>query len=116
MRHRKKTIILGREKAPREAMLKNLATSVVIYERVKTTKAKAKAVQPLVEKMITLGRAKKPNALRELGRVLMTDGAIRKVLEELGPRYAARKGGYTRISRLGFRQGDSAEMVQLELV
>lgn len=116
MRHRKKTVILGREKGPREALLRNLATSVVLYERVQTTRAKAKAVQPLVERLITVGRHKKPNALKEIGKVLQTDGAIRKVLEELGPRYASRDGGYTRITRIGYRQGDAAEMVQIEFV
>lgn len=116
MRHRKKTVILGREKAPREALLRNLATSVVLYERVKTTRAKAKAVQPLVEQMITLGKKKKTTMLSEVRKVLQTEGAIRKIIEELGPRYAARAGGYTRITKLGRRQGDAAEMVQIELV
>ena len=116
MRHRKKTVVLGREKGPREALLRNLATSVVLYERVKTTKAKAKAVQPIVERLITEGKTAKPSARREIGRVLMTDGAIRKVLEELGPRYGARKGGYTRITKIGTRLGDAAEMVQIEFV
>jgi large subunit ribosomal protein L17 len=116
MRHRKKTVVLGREKGPREALLRNLATSVVLYERVQTTRAKAKAVQPIVERVITAGRRKKPNALKEIGKVLQTDGAIRKVLDELGPRYASRDGGYTRITRIGYRQGDAAEMVQIEFV
>ena len=116
MRHRKKTVILGREKAPREALLRNLATSVVLYERVKTTRAKAKAVQPLVEQMITLGKKKKANMLVEVRKVLQTEGAIRKIIEVLGPRYEARAGGYTRITKLGRRQGDAAEMVQIELV
>lgn len=116
MRHRKKTIILGRETGPLQALLRNLATSVVLYERVQTTRAKAKAVQPLVERLVTAAKTKKPNAHRELRRVLQTDGAVRKILEELGPRYGSRRGGYTRITRLGFRQGDAAEIVQLEFV
>lgn len=116
MRHRKKTIVLGREKGPREAMLRNLATSVVLYERVQTTRAKAKAVQPIVEQMITIGKKKQTNAQSEVRKVLHTEGAIRKVLEELGPRYETRTGGYTRITKLGHRLGDAAEMVQIELV
>lgn len=116
MRHRKKTIVLGREKGPREAMLRNLATSVVLYERVQTTRAKAKAVQPMVEQMITIGKKKQNNAQSEVRKVLNTEGAIRKVLEELGPRYESRTGGYTRITNLGRRLGDAAQMVQIELV
>lgn len=116
MRHRNKTIILGREKAPREAMLRNLATSVVLYERVQTTRAKAKAVQPIVERLVTVAKQKKPNALMMLKKTLYVDGAVRKTLEVLGPRYASRQGGYTRITKLGRRQGDAAEIVQIEFV
>jgi len=116
MRHRKKTVVLGREKGPREALLRNLATSVVLYERVKTTKAKAKAVQPIVERLITDGKNAKTSARREIGKMLCTEGAVRKVLEELSPRYTARQGGYTRITKIGRRLGDAAEMVQIEFV
>lgn len=116
MRHRKKGVVLGREKAPREALLRNLAQSVILYERINTTLAKAKAVRPLVEKLITEGRKKDLNARRKLSRVLTLESAVNKILQELGPRYTGRAGGYTRIIKLGTRQGDGAEIAQLQLV
>lgn len=116
MRHNKKGKIFGREKAPREAMLRNLAQSVILYEHVNTTLAKAKAVRPLVEKLITTGRSKTLNSRRALSRVLTIESAVNKILEELGPRYATRPGGYTRIIKLGQRQGDGAQIAQLQLV
>ncbi len=116
MRHNKKGSVLGREKAHREAMLRNLAQSVILYEQVNTTLAKAKTVKPLVEKLITLGRNKTLNSRRALARVLTVESAINKVLEELGPRYAKRAGGYTRIIKLGQRAGDGAPVAQLQLI
>jgi len=116
MRHKKKGTILDRKKAPRELMLRNLVSSILIYEKVKTTEAKAKAVKPLVEKMIT--KAKKGNltARRSLIKFLLQKMAIRKSMEVLGDRYKDRNGGYTRIIKLGTRQGDGAKIVQIELV
>lgn len=116
MRHRSKTKILGREKAPRQALLRGLATSVIIYEKVKTTEAKAKAVKPVVEKLITTAKKNDLTARRKLLSVLYHKNAVNKALEVLGPRYQDRKGGYTRIVKLGKRQGDGAEMVQIEFV
>jgi large subunit ribosomal protein L17 len=116
MRHRKKGVILGREKAPREAMLKNMVQSVILYEHINTTLAKAKAVRPLVEKLITTGRTKTLTSRRALSRILSIESAVNKVLEELGPRYATRHGGYTRIIKLGRRKGDGSEIAQLQLV
>lgn len=116
MRHRRKGVVLGREKAPREAMLKNLAQSLILYENVNTTIAKAKAVKPMVEKLITIGRNKSLNSRRKLARVLSLETAVNKVLEELGPRYASRNGGYTRIIKLGKRVGDAADIAQLQLI
>lgn len=116
MRHRKSGKILGRVKAPREALLRGLATSVVLYEKVRTTKAKAHAVQPVVERLITVGKESSVASRRRLTAQLYTPGAVQKVLEVLGPRYKARAGGYTRITKIGRRQGDAAEMVVLELV
>lgn len=116
MRHRKQGKVLDRKKGPREALVRGLAMQVIVYEKVKTTKAKAQAVQPLVEKLITTGKKNTLVARRSLGSVLYTDGAVRKVLEVLGPRYQARRGGYTRITKIGRRLGDAAEMVQIELV
>jgi large subunit ribosomal protein L17 len=116
MRHRKATTTLGRKKESREAMLRNLATSVVLYEKVKTTKAKAKAVRPLVEKMITLGKKGTLASRRKALKFFYIENPVKKIFEELAPRYKDRNGGYTRITKLGFRQGDAAEMVQIELV
>jgi large subunit ribosomal protein L17 len=116
MRHRKKGKILDRKKGPREAMLKNLASSILIYEKVKTTRAKAKAVKPQVEKLITVAKTGDLAARRKLIKDLPQPMAIKKAMEVLGARYKDRKGGYTRIVKIGRRQGDGAEMAQIELV
>ena len=116
MRHRNKTKTLGRKSASREAMLRNLATSVILYERVKTTAAKAKVVRPIVEKCVTLGKENTIHHRRQLMKILMTEGAVNKVLEVFGPRYKDRNGGYTRATKLGIRQGDAAEMVEISFV
>ncbi|NCN99943.1 50S ribosomal protein L17 [Candidatus Falkowbacteria bacterium] len=116
MRHRNKTKTLDRAKAPRELMLRNLASSILLYEKVKTTKAKATVVRPLVEKMITSAKAGDLNARRGLIKVLLQKNAVKKTLEVLGTRYKSRPGGYTRIVKLGTRSGDGAQIVQIELV
>jgi large subunit ribosomal protein L17 len=116
MRHRNTNKILDREKGPRELMLRNLASSILIYEKVKTTKAKAQAVKPLVERMITAAKVGDLNARRGLIKVLLQKNAIKKSMEVLGGRYKDRQGGYTRVTKLGVRKGDGAEMVQIELV
>lgn len=107
---------MDRKAAPRRALLRNLATSLVLYERIQTTKAKAKAVAPYVERIITVGKEKTLHARRELLKELTTPLAVEKVLSELGPRYLKRRGGYTRITKIGHRSGDAAEMVQIEFV
>jgi large subunit ribosomal protein L17 len=116
MRHRNTGKILDRKKGPREALLRNLATSVILFEKARTTKAKAKAVRPLVERMITTGKVAGLNTRRQLSAFFYQPNAVKKIIEELAPRYKDRKGGYTRITALGRRQGDGAEMVQIELV
>ncbi|OGL95186.1 50S ribosomal protein L17 [Candidatus Uhrbacteria bacterium RIFOXYB12_FULL_58_10] len=116
MRHRKKGTKLGREKAPREALLRNLAASIILYEKVKTTEAKAKAVRPFVERAISTGKTPTLVSRRNLMKVFYTEHPVKKILEVLGPRYAERKGGYTRIVKLGHRLNDAADMVQIELV
>jgi large subunit ribosomal protein L17 len=116
MRHRNKTKTLGRKKESREAMLRNLAASLVLYEKVKTTKPKARAVKPLVEKMITLGKKNTLAARRQALSFFHIENPVKKIFEELGPRYKDRPGGYTRITKLGYREGDAAEIVQIELV
>ena len=116
MRHRNKGTILSRKKAPREALLRNLAASVILYEKVKTTEAKAKAVRSVVERSITAGKTPTLATRRKLMKVFYTEHPINKLFEVLGPRYKERPGGYTRIVKLGPRRNDGAERVQLELV
>lgn len=116
MRHRHKGKTLDRKADARKALLRNLATSLVLYEKIKTTKAKAQALRPYIERMITTGKDKTLHARRELLKKLMVQGAVEKVLAEISPRYATRSGGYTRIIKIGRREGDAAEMVQIEFV
>ena len=116
MQKRRTGAILDRKKGPRTALLRGLATSVILHEHVNTTLAKAKAVRPIVEKLITTGRVKSLTSRRRLMQTLLVESAVNKVLEELGPRYAQRPGGYTRILKLGHRRGDAAEIAQIELV
>lgn len=116
MRHRVKKTILDRKKAPRELMLRNLASSILIYEKVKTTSAKARAVRSMVEKAITTAKKGDLTSRRKLISVLPQKMAVKKAMEVLGERYKDKKGGYTRTTKIGPRQGDGAEIVQIELV
>ncbi len=119
MRHRvKKVAQLGREPDHRQLLLRNLATSLVLHGRIQTTAAKAKAVQPFVERVISrIVNHKEPReAIRYLKTVLLTERAQKKAFPELAKRYAERKGGYTRITPLGARAGDNAPKVQIEFV
>lgn len=116
MRHGNTNKTLDRKKAPRELMLRNMASSIIIYEKVTTTEAKAKVVRSLVEKMITVAKVGTLAARRELIATLPQENAVKKAIEVLAVRYKDRQGGYTRITKLGTRQGDGAEMAQIELV
>jgi large subunit ribosomal protein L17 len=116
MRHRVKKTTLGREKAHREMMLRNLAASVLIYEKVNTTLAKAKAVRSLVEKSITTAKKDDLASRRDLIEIFPQKMAVKKSMEVLGKRYKDREGGYTRIVKLPPRAGDGAEMALIELV
>lgn len=116
MKHRNLVKILGRKSAPRNSMVRNLATSLILYEKIETTETKAKFIKPYVEKMITLGKKNTLHARRQLLSKLYLQTATKKVLEELSPRYIERKGGYLRITKLGFRQGDAAKIVRIEFV
>ncbi len=116
MRHKKKKTTLGRESAPRKALLKNLAQDLILREKIKTTKAKAKAVRPIVEKLITTSKANTLAARRLLIKRLYTQNAVRKLMDDLGPRYKDRNGGYTRIINVGERKGDGAFEAIIELV
>lgn len=116
MRHRNSQKILGREKAPREMMLKNLAASIIIYEKVKTTEAKAKVVRSQVEKIITLAKRKDLTARRRIISLLPQKNAVKKAFEVLNERYKDRPSGFTRVVKIGRRAGDGASIVQIELV
>lgn len=116
MRHRNKKLILDRKAAPRRALLRHLMESVILYEKIQTTEAKARAVRPLVEKAITIGKEATLTSRRQLKSKFFTDLPVKKILEVLGPRYATRKGGYTRMVKIGPRLNDGAHMVQIELV
>ncbi len=116
MRHRKQKVTLDRKTGPRRALLRNLATSVVLYEKVKTTKAKAKAIQPIVERCVTQAKQGTLVARRQLLAFLTHKNAVQKMFDVLAPRYKERHGGYTRIVKIGRRLGDAAEMVQIEFV
>ncbi|MDA0207800.1 MAG: 50S ribosomal protein L17 [bacterium] len=116
MRHRNTTKTLGRSRSARKALLRDLATSVIVYDGIQTTQGKAKAVKPVVEKLIT--KAKKGNlaARRQLLAFFTTEQPVNKLMDVIGPKYKDREGGYTRIVKMGPRKGDGAEVVKLELV
>ena len=116
MRHRNAGFKLGRNTSHRNALLRNLVTSVLIEDRVETTVAKAKAVRPHVEKMITLGKKGDVHARRQALSFLRTDEAVARLFDTVAPRYGDRQGGYLRIVRTGFQKGDGAEKAFIELL
>lgn len=117
MRHSKKRNKLSRTSAHREALLTNLSKQLIEHERIKTSQAKAKAVKPEVEQLITLAKRGDLHARRQALSSLHNDKFIvHKLFDEVAPRYATRPGGYTRIVKLGPRRSDSTEMVYLELI
>jgi len=116
VRHKKAGFKLKRELGGRQALLRSLVTSVIEAERIITTPPKAKAAKPLVEKMITLAKKDTLHTRRQAAAFLNTPKAVQKLFDKLGTRFGQRNGGYTRIVRLGWRKGDGAEQVMLELV
>jgi large subunit ribosomal protein L17 len=117
MRHRRKRGKLSRDAAHRKSLLQNLSKQLIEHERIQTSQAKAKAVKPEVEKMITLAKRGDLHARRQLlARLGQDKFAVHRLVEEIAPRYSERPGGYTRITKLGPRRSDSTEMVYLELV
>src|SRR4030088_150815 len=116
MRHKISGYKLKRDGVSRKALLKGLVTSVIEHERVITTVPKAKAVQPLVDKMITLAKRDTLHTRRQAASFLETPAAVQKLFDKLGTRFGQRNGGYTRVVRLGWRKGDGAEQALLELV
>jgi len=116
MRHRVGGFKLGRNTSHRRALLRNLVTSALEHDRIHTTVTKAKAIRPLVEKMITLGKNGSVHARRQALAYMMTPESVDRLFKTVAPRYAERNGGYTRIVRTGKRQGDASEMAFLELL
>ncbi|MDB6151892.1 MAG: rplQ [Chthoniobacteraceae bacterium] len=117
MRHQVKTIKLGRSQAHRDALLANQVVSLIEHSRITTTLAKAKAVRPLAEKMVTLGKKKTLHARRNaLATLRHNEIAVKRLFDEVAPRAATRQGGYTRIVKLGMRKSDAAPMAFIEWV
>lgn len=116
MRHRKGGFKLGRNTSHRRALLRNLVTSVILHDKVHTTVTKAKAVRPIVEKMITLGKNGSVHARRQALAYLMGPEAVDHLFATVAPRYTSRPGGYSRIIRTGVRKGDASEMAFIELL
>jgi len=117
MRHQVKSKRVNRDEAHLDKMLRNLATSIILYEKIKTTKAKAKILKPLIEKLLVDAKdSSVVNVYRNLNSYLLDKNASKKVVDELSKRYKDRKAGFVRMTNLGYRAGDSAPMVQIELV
>jgi large subunit ribosomal protein L17 len=116
MRHQKKTVKLGRTAEHRKALLANQVCSLIEHSRIKTTLAKAKAVRPLAEKMVTLGKKGSLHARRTALATLRQKDAVKKLFDDIAPRAAERNGGYTRIIKLGLRKSDAAPVAFIEWV
>jgi large subunit ribosomal protein L17 len=116
MRHRKATVKLNRNASHRKAMFRNMVTSLLREERVETTVPKAKECRRLAERMITFAKRGDLHARRQVARVVRDSDVVRKLFDDIGPRFAERPGGYTRILKTGFRAGDNAPLSILELV
>ena len=116
MRHQVKKGYLGRNTAHRRALLRNLVTSFLEKERVRTTLAKARSVKPVAEKMITLGKRGTLHARRQALAYMTKESAVKKLFDDIAPRFKERPGGYTRIVKLDRRAGDGAAMAMIELV
>jgi large subunit ribosomal protein L17 len=116
MRHHRTGKKLGRDSAHRKALYANLTASLIEHGRIRTTETKAKAVRPIAEKMITLGRNGSIHARRQALAYLRTQEVVHMLFSQVAPRFRDRPGGYTRVVKLGPRQGDAAPMAYLELV
>ncbi len=116
MRHQRSGKKLGRSPAHRKALYANLASALIAHGRIQTTEAKAKAVKPFAEKVIELGKRGDLHARRQALAALRSNDVVHRLFAVIAPRFSERPGGYTRIVKLGPRQGDAAEMVYLELV
>lgn len=115
MRHRKKGRQLSRTRSHRRATLRNMATSLLRHERIRTTEAKAKELRPFVERLISLARRDDVHSRRQARRDIADREVLQKLFDQIGPRFAERPGGYTRVLKLGARKGDGAELALIEL-
>ena len=116
MRHKVAGRRLGRSSSHRRALYRNLVTDLLDYEKITTTEAKAKEARSIAEKMITLGKEGGLSSRRQALAFIFDEKVVKKVFDDLAPRFAERQGGYTRMTKLGRRLGDGAAMVRLELV
>ena len=116
MKHQDSKRILNRKTGPRKALFKNLLTSLILHERIKTTEAKAKSLRPLMEKIITRAKIDNLHNRRIIMKKITASNALKKLFEVIGPKYKNTKGGYLRILKLGARKGDAAEMTLIEFV
>lgn len=116
MRHRNTVKKLDRTTGPRKALMRGLITNLISKESITTTVAKAKAVRPMVEKIITKGKKNTEANKRAIAQVVYTKAAQNKVTDVLAPRFKSRNGGYVRITKLGFRKGDGAAMAKIEFL
>lgn len=115
MRHRKKGRQLSRTASHKQAMLRNMATSLFRHERIRTTEAKAKELRPFAEKLVTLSRTDDVHSRRQVRRHIQDREVLAKLFDDIGPRFVGREGGYTRVLKLGARKGDGAELALIEL-
>ena len=117
MRHQVNKLKLGLPRGQRLPMIGNLATSLIMHEKIQTTPAKAKALQPYMERLVNDAKlTDKKDAIRAVATLLHSEVSCRKLIEDIGKRYTDKKSGYTRITKIGFRAGDSAPIVQIEFV
>ena len=116
MRHQTKKHTLGKAKDQRDALLRSLATELFVHGEIKTTMARAKALRPYAEEIITLAKRGDLHARRQVLAYVRDESVVKKMFDEIAPKYKDRQGGYTRIIKTGVRQGDAAPMVIIELV
>lgn len=116
MRHRKKKIILGREAGPRLALMRSLAESLILHGSIKTTSAKARALRPYVERLVTKAKSGTVTDRRYARAKLFTETAVKKLFSDVAPKYKERSGGYIRITKLGRRVSDAGETARIEFV
>lgn len=116
MRHRKSTKILSRTAASRKALIKNLATSLVLHGKIRTTETKAKVLRPYVERLVTAAKKGTLADRRQILQKVDTEAAVKVLMDKLGPQFKSRNGGYTRLMKIGPRQGDGAPVVLIEFL